>query len=248
VTLWLFAAIVLVWEAAYLAFDRSYVPRHPVWAACWFAFGLAVLVALVVWRQRWAWWLFMIGPVWYVLSPAWGAAFHPFWDAAELALLGLLLSPPTRRYVFPDGRPVREVRVRRDWVASLILSGLLTALLAVPVRHPTAGSVSARAAGWIVFWLLLATAFRAVARRWPKKAISHRRAWAVSLVLGGALTVLVVVSEHHHAAHSVGARVLAWIAVWFLFSAVIRAIAWIVQTAIRLTRRREDPPAADPGS
>ncbi|HEX4188822.1 MAG TPA: hypothetical protein VHY83_13075 [Solirubrobacteraceae bacterium] len=246
-TLWLFAVIVFVWEAAYLGFNGSYVPNHPVWAALWCALGIAVLVALVVWRQRWASWLFAVGSVWYVISPAWGAGFHPFWDAAELALLGLLVSPPTRRYVFLDGRPISWVRLRRDWATPLILSGLLTVLLAVPARHHAVENAGARVEVWIVFWLLLAALFRLIARYWPKKAVSRRATWAVSLLLGGSVTVLVGFSQHHHAAPSAGQRVIAWITVWLLFSALFRAIAWILQTAIRLARGREDPPAT-PGT
>jgi hypothetical protein len=131
----------------------------------------------------------------------------------------------------------------------LILSGLLTVLLAVPARHGAIDSVGARVvADWIVFWLLLAAAFRAVARRWPKKALPRRGAWAVSLLLGGALAVLVGVSGHHHAANAVGARVMTWITVWFLFSAVIRMMAWVFLTAVQLTQGGQDPPTENPGS
>jgi hypothetical protein len=243
-TLRLYAAIALAWAAAYLGFNHSYVSHHAAWIACWDAFGLATLAALVVWRQRWAWWLVLIGQVWSLLYLVFGAVSHPFWAAVELVLLALLLSPPTRRYLFAEGRPVREVRLQRDWVSPLIFSGLLTLLLAVPARHRAVESVGARVVGWIVFWLLLAVVFRVVARRLPKKPIKHRGAWAASLLLGGALTLLVAVSGHRHGAH---AGVVAWITVWLLFSAGIRVIVGIVQLAIRLTQGREDPPGADPG-
>jgi hypothetical protein len=244
----LYAAIGLAWEAVYVAFDRSYVSHHPVSTACWDAFGLAILAALVVWRQRWAWWLVLIGQVWSLLYLLLGATFHPVWAGAELVLLALLFSRPTRRYLFPDGRPVREVRLRRDWAAPLILSGLLTLLLAAPARHRAVENVGARIAGWVVFWLLLAAALHVIARHWPKKAMSRRAAWAASLLLGGTLTVLIGVSLHHHATDSVGARVMTWIIVWLLLTAVFRVSAWILQTAVRLTQRGQDPPTADPGS
>ena len=163
VSVWLFTGIVLLWQATFLALNPGYVREDPVWAGAWGAFGLASLAALVVWRQRWAWWLYLAGPVYYLLSPALGVRVHPAWDIAELALLVLLVSPSMRRYVFAGRVRRRRPRPDRAWSVPLVLSGAITVFIAVPVRHPAAHAVGTRVIAWVIFWLALAALMRLIA-------------------------------------------------------------------------------------
>lgn len=163
VTVWLFTTIVLLWQVAFLVLDTAYVSRYPIRTGAWIVIGLGSLAALAWWRSRWAWWLFLLGPVLYWVSPAWGARFHPFWDLVELAIAGLLLSPSMRRYVSTRSRGRLSLGSRRPWIVSLALSGALTVTVALPERHPVEHAVSARVATWVTFWLLLAAAMRFVA-------------------------------------------------------------------------------------
>jgi hypothetical protein len=163
VTVWLFTAIVLLWQAAYLALDTHYVSKHPAWTGIWTVVGLGSLAALVGWRQRWAWLLFLLGPILYWASPAWGARFHPFWDLVELAIAGLLLSPSMRRHLSTANRRRRPLRQGRRWIFPLVFSGALTVLMALPERHPVEHTIGARVATWTIIWLLLAAAMRFVA-------------------------------------------------------------------------------------
>jgi hypothetical protein len=140
-TVWLFTAIVLIWQVAYLALDTHYVSKHPAWTGSWTAIGLGSLAALVRWRRRWAWWLFLLGPILYW---AWGARFHPFWDLVELAIAGLLLSPSMRRHLSTANRRRWSLLPGRPWIVPLVLSGALTVLMAVPERHPVEHTIGAR--------------------------------------------------------------------------------------------------------
>jgi hypothetical protein len=175
-TVRLFTGIVLAWDAAYLAWDTSYVGKHLIWSGVWQAFALASLAALAGWRQRWAWWLYLIGPIMYWLSPAWGARFHPFWDAAELALFGLLVSPSMRRHVFTEGlRNWRGLRPGRAWTVCLILSGVFTLAPVLAERQHTVHSVAARIVADVLIWLLFAGAMRLVVFAFQSAARLTRR-------------------------------------------------------------------------
>src|ERR1700722_3427613 len=81
-----FVALVLLYDAVALAVDWRWFQNHPLAGACWFLLSLGGLAAIVIWRQRWAWWLAFIGPLLWLVSPAWGARFRPVTDAVELVL------------------------------------------------------------------------------------------------------------------------------------------------------------------
>ncbi len=61
------------------------------------------LAAVVVWRQRWAWWLYVLLYVVAVISPAWQewSWFIPY--ALDVLTLALLVSRSMRRYVGVGG-------------------------------------------------------------------------------------------------------------------------------------------------
>ncbi len=161
-TLRIYATITLLWLAAFLALARGYETRHPVNAGVWSALYVAAVGALVIWRQAWAWALLVVTSVAFCVAPVWGGSFHPFWDGVELVLIGLLLSPPTRRYLWESGRPRWPFGPLRGWRAPLALSAALTLIGAIPHRHPVEHSIGARIVSGVIFWLLLAAALRLV--------------------------------------------------------------------------------------
>ncbi len=158
-TVRLFVVLVLVWDAAFIALDTSYFDHDLLRRIGWQVFGLASLAAMAGWRQRWAWWIYIIGPIMYWAAPAWGARFHPVWDAAELVVFGLLVSPSMRRHVFIPR--TRRRRPGRAWTVCLLLSGALTLVGALGGGHHSP-HLADRIVGNVLFWLLLAAAMRLV--------------------------------------------------------------------------------------
>jgi hypothetical protein len=75
------------------------------------AVGLVVvllwLAALVIWRQRWAWWLWVIVYIIALVSSAWQKGPIGISYAVDVLTLGLLISPPMRRYL--NTRPANPV-------------------------------------------------------------------------------------------------------------------------------------------
>jgi hypothetical protein len=62
------------------------------------------LAAIVVWRQRWAWGLSVLGYAVVLISPAWGRSLEVIY-AFDVVMLALLISSPMRRYVGAVRRP-----------------------------------------------------------------------------------------------------------------------------------------------
>jgi hypothetical protein len=157
---------------------------HPLAGACWFLLSFGLLAALVIWRQRWAWWIAFIGPLMWLVSPAWGAPFRPVTDVVELVFLVAILTRTVRRHVgvLTRSQPTSVARrSSRPGRAALAASGVLTLFVMVPVepRHTT-GSIGSRITAAVVLWLVLAAVIRlvmwlwaGVRRRLPRFARDH---------------------------------------------------------------------------
>jgi len=161
-TVIVFTALSLVLNALDWILD-PYLSRYPVWNGVWNLLFLGVLAAIVVWRQRWAWWLCLLSPLAYVVSPAWGARFHPIWYVIELVFIGLLLTPSMRAYVRgvrPRRREPRHMRRWVPWLACLFVAGAVELPIAIDPRHPYHSALAYRVIGFVVFWLALAGALR----------------------------------------------------------------------------------------
>jgi len=158
-----FAVLVLLYDAALLVVDWGWLAANPFAGALRFGFSFGVLAALVIWRQRWAWWIAFIGPLVSLASPVWGSRFRPVTDLVELVFIAAILTPTIRRHVgvltrHPTSTPRRVSRPGR---AALTASGVLTVFVMVPVepRHTT-GSLSTQIITGVVLWLLLAGLLR----------------------------------------------------------------------------------------
>lgn len=94
VVLWL-GALVFAATRIHLR-DHSKLHDRGVLIALVFVFAVLWLAAIVVWRQRWAWWLSLVGDLVAVArGPIAGAA--PY--VLTIATLALLVSPGVRRHV-----------------------------------------------------------------------------------------------------------------------------------------------------
>ena len=162
-----FAALVVVLDGTFLVVNSSYVREWPLWTAFWVVLGLGLVAALVLWRQLWAWWLCLISPVAYLVSPAWGARFHPVSGVIELAFLALLLTPSMRRHVgvMTGRRQIQETS--RGWtpspgLVSLGVSGSLVLVVELEARHRTAHTLAGQIFGGVLAWFVLAAAIRLV--------------------------------------------------------------------------------------
>ncbi len=137
--------------------------KYPVWNGVWNVLALGVLAAIVFWHRGWAWWLFLLSELAYVLSPAWGARFHPVGDAIELVFIGLLLTPSMRAYVrVPRPRRRRTKPLRRwvPWLACLFVTGAVVLPIVLDPRHPSHSALAYHVIGFVVVWLALAAALR----------------------------------------------------------------------------------------
>jgi hypothetical protein len=145
-----------------------YFPRlstHLLGNAVWCVLGLGVLAAIVLWRQRWAWWLYLLVLLAYVVSPAWGARLHPVADAIDLDFIGLLLAPSMRAYVRAARQPnkTRQPRQWVPWLLCLCVAGVVILPIAVDPRHPSHRAVVYRLIADVIVWLVLAGALRVLA-------------------------------------------------------------------------------------
>ena len=73
------------------------------------ALNLLWLGAMLIWRQAWAWWLYLVVVVSTMLQRLFGVhdgGTVALW-IADLVLIGLLVSPEMRRFVGVRGRPAR---------------------------------------------------------------------------------------------------------------------------------------------
>jgi hypothetical protein len=159
-----FVALVLLYDAVVLVANWRWFHTRPLAGACWFLVSLGALAALVIWRQRWAWWLAFLGPVLWLVSPAWGAPLRPVTDAVELVFLAAILTPTMRRHVgVLTRRQPTPRRSSRPGRAALAASGVLTVFVMVPLepRHTT-GSISSQIATGVFLWLLLAAVIRLI--------------------------------------------------------------------------------------
>jgi hypothetical protein len=76
--------------------------RHPNYVALYASavvVGALWLAALVVWRQRWVWWLYVIVYCISIASPLSGRQFAVVPYVVGVLTLALLVSPQTRQYV-----------------------------------------------------------------------------------------------------------------------------------------------------
>jgi hypothetical protein len=160
-----FTALVVVLDGTFLVVNSSYVRERPLWTAFWVLLGLGLLAALVIWRQPWAWSLCLIGPIAYLVSPAWTARFHPVYDVIELTFLALLLTPSMRRHAAVLTGRHQTQEASRGWtpsprLVSLGVSGGLVLVVELEARHHTAHTVAGQIFGGVLTWLLLAAAIR----------------------------------------------------------------------------------------
>lgn len=161
----MFTALSLVLNALDWIVDPD-LSKYPVWNGAWNLLALSVLAAILFWHQGWAWWLSLLSELAYVLSPAWGARFHPVGDTIELVFIGLLLTPSMRAYV-----RVRRPRRRRTgpprrwvpWLACLFVAGAVVLPIALNPRHPSHSALAYRVIGFVVVWLALAAVLRLAA-------------------------------------------------------------------------------------
>jgi hypothetical protein len=165
-----FVALVLLYDVAALLLARRWFHAHPLGGAFWLLMSFGLLAALVIWRQRWAWWIAFIGPLLWLASPAWGERFRPITDLVELVFLAAILTPTMRRHVgvltHSQATPA-PLRSSRPGRAALVASGVLTLFVMVPVepRHTT-GSTGSRIATGVILWLLLAAVIRLIMWLW----------------------------------------------------------------------------------
>jgi len=162
-----FAALVMILDGAFLIVHSSYVRERPLWTAFWVLLGLGLLAALLIWRQWWAWWLCLISPIAYLVSPVWGARFRPVYDLIEVAFIALLLTPSMRRHagVLTGRRQTQEFS--RGWrpsprLVSLGVSGGLVLVVELEARHHAAHTVAGQIFGGVLAWLVFAAAIRLV--------------------------------------------------------------------------------------
>jgi hypothetical protein len=160
-----FTALVMVLDGTFLVVNSSYVRERPLWASFWVLMGLGLLAALVIWRQRWAWWLCLIGPIAYLVSPAWGARFRPVYDVIELAFLALLLTPSMRRHAGVLTTQGQTQNTSRGWtpspkLVSLSISGGMVLAVELESRHRAAHTITGQIFGGVIVWLVLAAAIR----------------------------------------------------------------------------------------
>ena len=160
-----FTALVVILDGTYFVVHSSYVRERPLWASFWVLLGLGLLAALVIWRQRWAWWLCLISPIVYLVSPAWGARFHPVNDVVELVFLALLITPSMRAHARVLTRRRQTEEPSRRWtpsprLVSLSVSGALLLVVELEARHHTAHSITGQIFSAVIVWLVLAVAIR----------------------------------------------------------------------------------------
>ncbi len=61
--------------------------------------GALWVAAIVVWRQRWAWWLYVIGGFLVLASPVWGKWAGVIRYSLNVVVMALILSHTMRQYV-----------------------------------------------------------------------------------------------------------------------------------------------------
>jgi hypothetical protein len=161
-TVAVFTVLTLVLVAVDCVVYFRYLSAHLLSSAAWCVLDLGLLVALVVWRQRWAWWLWLLIELGYVISPTWGARFRPITDAIELVFIGLLLTPSMRAYVQASRRSRGTQRPQRwvPWLVCLCVTGAVVLPIAVDPRHPSHRAVVYRVIAYVVVWLALAGVLR----------------------------------------------------------------------------------------
>src|ERR1700730_16015280 len=123
-----FIALVLIYDVVALVANWRWFHAHPLYGAFWFLLSFGFLTALVIWRQRWAGWIAVIGPLLWLVSPAWGARFRPVTDGVELVFLAALLTPGMRTHVgvLTRSQPTPAARrPSRPWLGALAASGIL---------------------------------------------------------------------------------------------------------------------------
>jgi len=98
---WAFSALYLLTFGYNLTHDGSLWQRKPWFATAVLVLALLLLASMVIWRQRWAWWLsvvFVATNVTVHLVTLGDIKTVAEW-VVNVVFLGLLLSPQMRRYV-----------------------------------------------------------------------------------------------------------------------------------------------------
>jgi hypothetical protein len=162
-----FTGLVVVLDGTSLLLNSSSVGERPWWTAVWVMLGLGLVGALVLWRQQWAWWICLIAPIFYLVSPAWGSRFHPVYDAFELVILALLLTPSMRTHARVLVRQSQNQEASRGWrpspgLVSLSLSGVIVLVSELENRNPAIRSNGGQVSIDALTWLLFAAAIRLV--------------------------------------------------------------------------------------
>lgn len=101
--------VVQVGNFAYGLITDTKITPHVVFYVAVVTVSALWVAAVAVWRQRWAWWLYVIASCLFLLSPVWGQWYGILRYTLEVVVLALLISPQMRRYV-NEGRTAADPR------------------------------------------------------------------------------------------------------------------------------------------